>query len=78
MICTLPGYLSDLSAVPLQMFKKNLIEFFVALSYYLYYFTVAVKVIRMTGAQDSRRILSDITVYDYDTTHLQKNPQRLG
>jgi len=28
-------------------------------------------------AQDSRRILSYITVCDYDTTHLQENPQRL-
>jgi len=33
--------------------------------------------IRASGAQDSRRILSDITVCDYDTTHLQENPQRL-
>jgi len=30
------------------------------------------------GTQDFRRILSDITVCDYDTTYLQKNPQRLG
>ena len=29
-------------------------------------------------AQDSRRILSNITACGYDTTHLQKNPQRLG
>jgi len=29
-------------------------------------------------AQDSRRILSYITVCNYDTTHLQENPQRLG
>jgi len=29
-------------------------------------------------AQDSRRILSDITDCSYDTTHLQENPQRLG
>jgi len=29
-------------------------------------------------AQDSRRILSYITVCGYDTTHLQENPQRLG
>jgi len=34
--------------------------------------------VRATGAQDSRRILSYITVYDYDITHLQENPQRLG
>jgi len=34
--------------------------------------------VRATGAPDSRRILSDITVYNYDTTHLQENPQRLG
>jgi len=34
--------------------------------------------VRATGAQDSRRILSYITVYGYDTTHLQENPQRLG
>jgi len=35
-------------------------------------------VVRATGAQDSRRILSYITVCGYDTTHLQENPQRLG
>jgi len=35
-------------------------------------------VVRATGTPDSRRILSDITVYNYDTTHLQENPQRLG
>ena len=29
-------------------------------------------------AQDSRRILSYITVCGYDTTYLQENPQRLG
>jgi len=29
-------------------------------------------------AQDSRRILSNITDCGYDTTHLQENPQRLG
>jgi len=29
-------------------------------------------------AQDSRRIPSYITVCNYDTTHLQENPQRLG
>jgi len=29
-------------------------------------------------AQDSRRILSYITVCNYNTTHLQENPQRLG
>ena len=34
--------------------------------------------VRATGAQDSRRILSYITVCGYDTTHLQENPQRLG
>jgi len=34
--------------------------------------------VRATGAQDSRRILSNIIVYNYDTTHLQENPQRLG
>jgi len=34
--------------------------------------------VRATGAQDSRRILSNITVYNYNTTHLQENPQRLG
>jgi len=34
--------------------------------------------VRATGAPDSRRILSNITVYNYDTTHLQENPQRLG
>ena len=34
--------------------------------------------VRATGAQDSRRILRYITVCDYDTTHLQENPQRLG
>ena len=28
--------------------------------------------------QDSRRILSYITICDYDTTYLQENPQRLG
>jgi len=39
---------------------------------------VWVIIVRATGAQDSRRILSDITVCDYDTTHLQENPQRLG
>ena len=33
--------------------------------------------VRATGAQDSRRILSYITVCSYDTTHLQENPQRL-
>jgi len=31
---------------------------------------VWVIIVRATGAQDSRRILSDITVCDYDTTHL--------
>ena len=35
-------------------------------------------IIRATGAQDSRRILSYITVCDYNTTYLQENPQRLG
>jgi len=34
--------------------------------------------VRATEAQDSRRILSNITDCGYDTTHLQKNPQRLG
>jgi len=34
--------------------------------------------VRVTGAPDSRRILSNITVCNYDTTHLQENPQRLG
>jgi len=34
--------------------------------------------VRATGAQDSRRILSYITVCDYNTTYLQENPQRLG
>ena len=34
--------------------------------------------VRATGTQDSRRILSYITVCSYDTTHLQENPQRLG
>jgi len=34
--------------------------------------------VRATGAQDSRRILRYITVCNYDTTHLQENPQRLG
>ena len=34
--------------------------------------------VRATGTQDSRRILRYITVCDYDTTHFQKNPQRLG
>jgi len=34
--------------------------------------------VRATGAPDSRRILSNITICNYDTTHLQKNPQRLG
>ena len=29
-------------------------------------------------AQDSRRILSDITDCSQGTTHLQKNPQKLG
>jgi len=33
--------------------------------------------VRATRAQDSRRILSYITVCGYDTTHLQENPQRL-
>jgi len=37
-----------------------------------------VKDVRATRAQDSRRILSNITVYNCDTTHLQENPQRLG
>jgi len=35
-------------------------------------------IVRATGAPDSRRILSNITVYNYDTTHLQENSQRLG
>ena len=35
-------------------------------------------IIRATGAQDSRRILSYITVCDYNITYLQENPQRLG
>ena len=35
-------------------------------------------IVRVTGAQDSRRILSYITVCDYNTTYLQENPQRLG
>jgi len=35
-------------------------------------------IVRATGTPDSRRILSNITVYNYDTTHLQENPQRLG
>ena len=34
-------------------------------------------IVRVTGAQDSRRILRYITVCGYDTTHLQENPQRL-
>ena len=34
--------------------------------------------VRVTGAPDSRRILSNITVCSYDITHLQENPQRLG
>jgi len=34
--------------------------------------------VRATGAPDSRRILSNITVCNYDTTHLQENSQRLG
>ena len=34
--------------------------------------------VRATGAQDSRRILSNITDCGYGTTHLQENPQRLG
>jgi len=34
--------------------------------------------VRATGTPDSRRILSNITVYNHDTTHLQENPQRLG
>jgi len=34
--------------------------------------------VRATGAPDSRRILSNITVCNYDITHLQENPQRLG
>jgi len=34
-------------------------------------------IVRATGAPDSRRILSNITVYNYNTTHLQENPQRL-
>jgi len=34
--------------------------------------------VRATGAPDFRIILSNITVYNYDTTHLQENPQRLG
>jgi len=34
--------------------------------------------VRATGATDSRRILSNITVCNYDTTYLQENPQRLG
>jgi len=41
-------------------------------------FVVSMVVVRATGTPDSRRILSDITVYNYDTTHLQENPQRLG
>ena len=40
--------------------------------------TVMVTLVRATGTPDSRRILSNITVYNYDTTHLQENPQRLG
>jgi len=39
---------------------------------------IKVVCVRVTGAQDSRRILRYITVCDYDTTHLQENPQRLG
>ena len=35
-------------------------------------------IVRATGAQDSRKILSYITVCGYNTTHLQENPQRLG
>ena len=38
----------------------------------------SVDCVRVTGAPDSRRILRGITVYNYDTTHLQENPQRLG
>ena len=34
----------------------------------------SVDCVRATGAPDSRRILRDITVYNYDTTHLQENP----
>jgi len=34
--------------------------------------------VRATGAQDFRRILSYITVCGYDTTYLQENSQRLG
>jgi len=34
--------------------------------------------VRATGAPDSRRILSNITDCNYDITHLQENPQRLG
>ena len=32
--------------------------------------TVGVGAVRATGTPDSRRILRDITVYNYDTTHL--------
>ena len=39
---------------------------------------IAGHAVRVTGAPDSRRILSNITVCNYDTTHLQENPQRLG
>ena len=50
--------------------------FFLEYSHIFPYYALDAAV-RATGAQDSRRILSNITVYNYDTTHLQKNPQRL-
>jgi len=40
--------------------------------------TLDVPLCKGDWAQDSRRILSYITVCGYDTTHLQENPQRLG
>ena len=49
-----------------------------SIGYTLYPWISLLEPVRVTGAQDSRRILSYITVCDYDTTHLQENPQRLG
>jgi len=52
---------------------EGLIEYGKVHEWFINYFDS----VRATGAQDSRRILSNIIVYNYDTTHLQENPQRL-
>jgi len=49
-----------------------------SMGYTLYPWISLLEPVRATGVQDSRRILSYITVCDYDTTYLQENPQRLG